>query len=69
MAVLRSSVIDMAAAEMSHLPVAVSWPDLMPSKGVSTMAWVAPTFLASRSIMSTSKPTILPLSSGYWKGA
>ncbi len=66
---MRSSVIDIAAAEMSHLPVAVSCPDLMPSNGVSTIACVTPSFLASRSIMSTSNPTILPVSSGYWNGA
>ena len=69
MAFLRSSVIVMAAAEMSHLPVLVTSPDLMPSKGVSTIVWVTPSFLATRSMMSTSKPTTLPESSGYWKGA
>ena len=69
MAFLRSSVIVMPAAAMSHLPVDRSWPDLMPSNGVSTMACSTPSFLATRSIMSTSKPIVLPWSSLDWNGA
>src|SRR4051794_31570134 len=41
----------------------------MPSKGVSTIACSTPSFLATRSIMSTSKPTVLPESSLDWNGA
>src|SRR5829696_9105021 len=40
----------------------------MPSKGVSTMPCSTPSFLATRSIMSTSNPTVLPESSLAWNG-
>src|SRR5690349_19541698 len=69
MTFLRSSVMDIPAAAMSHLPVDRSWPDLMPSKGVSTMVCSTPSFLATRSIMSTSNPIVLPWSSFDWNGA
>jgi hypothetical protein len=56
----RSGVIVIAAAAMSHLRALRSSPDWMPSNGVSMMSWRTPSSLATRSIMSTSKPTILP---------
>jgi hypothetical protein len=63
----RSGVIVIAAAAMSHLRALRSSPDWMPSNGVSTIACLTPSSLATRSIMSTSKPTILPPRSN-WNG-
>ena len=63
----RSGVIVIAAAAMSHLRALRSSPDWMPSNGVSTIACLTPSFFATRSIMSTSKPTILPPCSN-WNG-
>ena len=57
----------MPAAATSHLPELSAVPVLMVSKGVSTIGWVTPSFLATRSIMSTSKPTTLPFCSD-WNG-
>src|SRR4029453_17297058 len=41
----------------------------MPSNGVLTIVCSTPSFLATRSIMSTSNPTVLPVSSLDWNGA
>src|SRR2546421_12122973 len=56
---LRASVIVMPAADRSHWPALKSAPDWMPSNGVSLISCSTPSFLATRSIRSTSKPTTL----------
>ena len=57
----RSGVIVMAAAAMSHLRALRSSPDWIPSNGVSMISCLTPSFFATRSIMSTSNPTTVPL--------
>ena len=64
---MRASVIVMPAAATSHLPVLRDWPDSMPSNGVSKIDCLRLSFLATRSIMSTSKPTTVPPWL-YWNG-
>ena len=64
----RASVMVMPAAAMSHLPVDMACPVSMVSNGVLTMSCLRSSFLATRSIRSTSKPTIFP-PSWYWKGS
>jgi hypothetical protein len=56
----RSSVIVMPAAAASHSPVFRSCPLWMPSNGVLTIFCCRPSSLATRSMMSTSKPTTWP---------
>ena len=65
---LRASVIEMAAAPASHLPAAKAAPDQTWSNAMSTISWVRPRSSATRSMRSTSKPTMAPVSSLNWNG-
>lgn len=65
----RSGLIVMPPIWMSHLPAFSADPVFIVSNGVSTIFWVTPSRLATRSMSSTSKPTTLPdFLSSDWKG-
>ncbi len=65
---LRLSVMVIAAAPASHFLAAKTAPEVICSNSMSTISWVTPSFLATRSMTSTSKPTTLPASSLNWNG-
>ena len=63
----RSGVMVIAAAPTSHFLAVKTAPEVICPNSMSMTCWVTPSFLATRSMTSTSKPTIVPPSVN-WNG-